>query len=141
MPSPVTSALVSWGCGILRTFILLMCISKLYEKFCVLHFFIAAYGWVKNLTSDLESAILQDDIDNVVEGQVISLTTYFTKNGPRFPQSIPFTIETSGSATGMLIIQYQGVQTELQWCQRYGTKSKAWYQMQSLVPKEKYAML
>ena len=80
----------------------LMCISKFMRNLCT--FPIAAYGWVKNLTSDLEYAILQDDIDNVVEGQVISLTIYFTKNGPRFPQSIPFTIETSGSVTGMLII-------------------------------------
>jgi hypothetical protein len=70
--------------------------TSVNAEFCDFCF---AYGWVKNLTSDLESAILQDDIDNVVEGQVISLTTYFTKNGPRFPQSIPFTIETSGSAT------------------------------------------
>ena len=79
-----------------------MCIS--HEILCVLCiYFITAYGWVTNLTGDLESANLQDDIDEAVEGQVLSLTTYFTKNGPRFRQSIPFTIETSGSATGKLI--------------------------------------
>ena len=57
---------------------------------CIVHFLYCSIWVGDNLTSDLESAILQDDIDNAVKGQVLSLTTYFTKNGCHFPLNILF---------------------------------------------------
>ena len=65
-------------------------------------FSVTVLGWVQNVSDDQQSAILQGNID-AVEGQVISLTIYSTKNGLRFV-SLPFIIEASGSASRIIII-------------------------------------
>ena len=56
-------------------------------------------GWVQDIAEDRQSAVPQDDIF-ATEGEVISLNVYFTKNGPRSPFGLSYTIETGGSATG-----------------------------------------
>ena len=63
---------------------------------------VAVFGWVQNITADRSSAVLQESID-AVEGEEISLTVYFTKNGPHF-MGLMFDIETGGSATGICIL-------------------------------------
>ena len=62
-------------------------------------------GWVQDIAEDRQSAIPQDDIF-ATEGELISLNVYFTKNGPRSPFGLSYTIETGGSATGMIILNH-----------------------------------
>ena len=72
-----------------------------FKCLCVFHS-VTAYGWAQNIAPDEQSADPQDDIE-AVEGDVISLSVYFTKNGPYFAFAVPFTIETSGTATGSYV--------------------------------------
>ena len=58
------------------------------------------FGWVQNVSADRSSAVLQKGNINAVEGDVIPLTVYFTKNGPRF-LGLTVNIETGGSADGI----------------------------------------
>ena len=61
---------------------------------------VAVLGWVKNISADRLSAVFQNATIDGVEGEEISLTVYFTKNGPLFV-GLQFDIELSGSATGI----------------------------------------
>ena len=60
---------------------------------------VAVFGWVRNVSADRSSAVLQERSIDAVEGDAISLTVYFTKNGPRFLE-LDVEIDISGSATG-----------------------------------------
>ena len=57
---------------------------------------------MENVTTDRQSADLLDVSESIdgVEGEEISLTVYFTKNGPLFV-GLEFDIELSGPATGI----------------------------------------
>ena len=61
------------------------------------------YGFVKNVSDNLTSAEpqLESEIIQAVEGDVISLTLFFTKNSPITTQGFLFDIQTDGSATGI----------------------------------------
>ena len=88
----VNLALVSWNC---RAITLVCAIIPLYISLIV-------YGWVQDIAEDRHSAIPQDDI-YTEEGENVSLNIYSTKNGPRNFLTLSFTVETSGSATGMIM--------------------------------------
>ena len=62
----------------------------------------AVYGWVQNIAADLTSAEPQEDIPLALEGQEIALNIYFVANYPVYEGAFLFTIESSGTAVGML---------------------------------------
>ena len=68
----------------------------------------AVYGWVQEISDDRMFAGHHEDIPATPEGEIITLYLYFTKNGPISPSGILFTIQTSGTATGVynIIILY-----------------------------------
>ena len=55
---------------------------------------------MRDISADRQSAVLKERFIAGVEGEEISLTVYFTKNGPRFV-GLPFDIEVGGTATGI----------------------------------------
>ena len=61
---------------------------------------LSGFGWVQNISSDLTSAEPQNEI-TAVEGQTVTLTIFYTKNNPPNSLRLDFTIQTSGSATGI----------------------------------------
>ena len=64
--------------------------------------YFTAYGWVKNISSDLTSAEPQTDV-TAVEGETVTLALFFTKNNPPNAIRFQFYIETSGTATGIIV--------------------------------------
>ena len=62
----------------------------------------AVYGWVQSIAADLTSAEPQEDIPLALEGQEIALNIYFVANDPAYQDGFLFTIESSGTAVGML---------------------------------------
>ena len=84
--------------------------SLVYIQSCIFNYYsylvrvivcsVAVFGWVQNVSADRSSAVLQERSIDAVEGDAISLTVYFTKNGPRF-LGLEVDIDISGTATGI----------------------------------------
>ena len=58
---------------------------------------------MQEISDDRMFAGHHEDIPATPEGEIITLYLYFTKNGPISPSGILFTIQTSGTATGVYI--------------------------------------
>lgn len=59
---------------------------------------------MQDISEDGMSATPQDDIPATPEGETVTLNIYFTKNGPISSSGFLFTIQTGGTATGVLIL-------------------------------------
>ena len=69
-------------------------------SFCC-HHLCTAYGWVRNVTSDLTSAEMQPDITMATEGDNITLTVFYSKNIPVSSLQTIFFLDIGGTAIGM----------------------------------------
>ena len=65
---------------------------------------IAVYGWMKDISSDFQTAEPLTTLDSI-EGEELILNVYFMRNGPSHTDDLQFTIYNSGTAKGMLIIR------------------------------------
>ena len=59
------------------------------------------FGFVKNVSDDLTSAVHQRDIIQAAEGDEIILTLFFSKNDPPIGDGFFFDIQLGGTAIGI----------------------------------------